>query len=123
MGVKDPHRNLEAWRKAMDLVVDIYKVTETFPKQEQYGLTSQMRRASVSVPSNIAEGAVGRTTNHFVNYLSISIGSLSELDTQTELAYRLDFLNKSDFETICSQIDRCKALIYGLKYSLLKKEK
>ena len=107
----------------MDLVVDIYKVTDTFPKQEQYGLTSQMRRASVSVPSNIAEGAVGRTTTHFINYLTISIGSLSELDTQTELAYRLNFLKKSDFDAICSQIDKCKALIFGLKNSLLKKER
>lgn len=114
---------MEAWKMSMDLVIKIYKVTETFPKQEQYGLTSQIRRASVSVPSNIAEGAVGRTTNHFANYLSISLGSLSELDTQTELAYRLDFLKESEYDAICSQIDRCKALIFGLKNSLLKKKR
>ncbi len=85
---KKPHRNLTAWQKAMDLVVAIYNATHNFPKEEIYGLTSQLRRAAVSVPSNIAEGAADRTTQQFSNFLSNAIGSLNEIDTQLEVALR-----------------------------------
>ena len=80
-----PHRNLLAWQKAMDLAVEIYEITKEFPQDEIYGLTGQLRRAAVSTPSNIAEGAANRTTQQFSNFLSNSIGSLNEIDTQLEL--------------------------------------
>ena len=90
---KDPHKNLEAWKKAMDLVEEIYRITSKFPKEEMYGLTSQLRRASVSVPSNIAEGATGRTNTDFARFLTMSLGSLSEIDTQIEISFRLKYID------------------------------
>lgn len=77
---KKPHRNLTAWQKAMDLAVEIYNITKDFPKQEIYGLTSQLRRAAISVPSNISEGAADRTVQQFSNFLSNAIGSLNKPD-------------------------------------------
>jgi four helix bundle protein len=74
--MEKPHKRLLAWRKSMDLVVVVYELTKTFPLDEMYALTSQIRRASVSVPSNISEGAAGRSAIQFRNYLSIAIGSL-----------------------------------------------
>jgi hypothetical protein len=70
-----PHKRLLAWRKSMDLVVKIYEITKRFPRDEMYGLTSQIRRAAISVPSNISEGAAGRSVIQFKNYLSVAIGS------------------------------------------------
>lgn len=74
-----PHKKLLAWQKSMDLVEEIYDLTKRFPREEVYGLTSQLRRAAISVPSNIAEGAAGRSPVQFKNYLSVAIGSLNEL--------------------------------------------
>jgi four helix bundle protein len=81
----------------MDFVERIYKTTSRFPKEELYGLTSQMRRAAVSIPSNISEGAVGRSEAQFANYLTVALGSLSELDTQIELSYRLGYIGREEF--------------------------
>lgn len=117
---KQPHKNLDAWKKSMELVEEIYKVTTKFPKHEMFGLMAQMRRAIVSVPSNIAEGATGRSNVHFANYLTISMGSLSELDTQVEIALRLNYINESIKIDLTNQIDHCKALIFGLRKSLQK---
>ena len=89
-----PHRNLVAWQKAMDLVVEIYKITQDFPGREIYGISSQLRRAALSVPSNIAEGAAGRTHSQFSHYLSNAIGSLNELDTQLELSLQLGYASE-----------------------------
>ena len=83
-----PHKNLIAWQKAMDLVVLIYEITWIFPKEETYGLSYQMRRAAISVPSNIAEGAAGRSTDQFKNYLSISIGSRNELNPDYAIGFQ-----------------------------------
>jgi four helix bundle protein len=84
-----PHKKLVAWKKSMDLVEEIYELTKTFPREEIYGLTSQLRRAAISVSSNIAEGAAGRSPIQFKNYLGIAIGSLNELATQMEIALRV----------------------------------
>lgn len=97
MSSKKPHRNLTAWQKAMDLVAAIYHVTNTFPKKELYGLTSQLQRAAISVPSNIAEGAADKTIQQFSNFLSNAIGSLNEIDTQLDLALRLKYPEEYDF--------------------------
>ena len=81
-----PHKKLNAWSDAVDLAQQIYRVTERFPSNEQFGLTSQIGRAAVSIPSNIAEGAARQTKKEFLNFLHIAKGSLSELDTQLEIA-------------------------------------
>ena len=87
------HKNLDVWKEAVAFASQIYRVTEGFPKTEIYGLTSQMRRAVVSVPSNIAEGAARSSNREFAHFLSISGGSLSEIDTQIEIASNLGFMN------------------------------
>jgi len=113
-----PHRNLVAWQKAMDLVTEIYQATGSFPKEEMFGLTSQIRRAAVSVPSNIAEGAADRTAQQFSNFLSNAIGSLNEIDTQLDLGYRLGYLKKENYDHLYEVMDECLALTYGLRKSL-----
>lgn len=102
----------------MTLVERIYWVTKDFPAEEKFGLVSQMRRAAVSVPSNIAEGASDKTKNQFANFLSNALGSLAELDTQLELSLRLDFISQDEHQAIHSLIDRSKGLVFGLKKSL-----
>jgi four helix bundle protein len=87
--MEKPHKRLVAWQKCMELVVMIYEITANFPKEETYGLVSQMRRASVSGPSNIVEGAADRPKDQFRNFLRTSIGSLNELNTQLEIAFRI----------------------------------
>ena len=113
-----PHKNLKAWQESMILVTEIYKLTQTFPKEELYGITSQIRRAAISVASNIAEGAARSTQKEFYQFLSIASGSLSEVDTHLEITYRLKYISKEFFEKTLSQIEKCSALLNGLKKSL-----
>jgi len=115
---KKPHQNLIAWQKAMNLVVEIYRVTDGFPKHEIYGLTAQMRRAAVSAPSNMAEGASGRTKDYYKNCLAISLGSLNELSTQLEIARRVGYLSDESTMKLENLLDECMALTHGLKKSL-----
>ena len=119
--MEKPHKRLLAWQKSMDLVVEMYELTRTFPKDELYGLTSQVRRASVSVPSNISEGAAGRSGTQFRNFLSIAIGSLNEVSTQLEIAYRVGYLDRRQRDHAESLVDECLALTYGLRKSLVDK--
>ena len=113
-----PHKKLIAWQKSMDLVVAIYDLTKAFPKDETYGLISQLRRAAVSVPSNIAEGAADRTTDQFRNFLSTAIGSLNEINTQLELALRVGYISQERHDIVQSVVDECLAVTFGLKRSL-----
>jgi len=115
-----PHKNLVAWQKAMVLVVSIYELTRDFPKEETYGLSSQLRRAAVSVPSNIAEGACDRSADQFRNFLSISLGSLNEINTQLEVAHRVGYLAEKAHTDIQALVDECLALTYGLRRSIGK---
>lgn len=94
------YRDLLIWQKSMDLVTDIYRVSTKFPKEEVYGLTSQIRRATVSVPSNIAEGYGRRSTGDYKRFLNISLGSLYEFQTQLEVSRRLNYLEESEFEPL-----------------------
>jgi four helix bundle protein len=114
--VKRGHKELRAWQFAMQLVEDIYLLTSAFPKEEQFGLSSQMRRAAVSVPSNIAEGSARSSTKELLHFLSIATGSLAELDTQLELASRLKYCN--DISALLSRVDEVSALILALMKSL-----
>lgn len=113
------HRNLRVWQSAVDLVDDIYRVTAKFPKEELYGLSSQMRRAAVSVPSNIVEGCARAGTKELIHFLNIA-GSLSELDTQLEIAKRQGYL--ADAESLVSRIDGVFAMLVALIASLKCKE-
>ena len=85
------HKDLEIWKKAIDLVEDSYRSTKKFPLEELYGLTSQLRRSVLSVPSNIAEGAARQSTKEFLQFLYVALGSLSEMETQAIIAQRLDY--------------------------------
>jgi four helix bundle protein len=78
------HKDLDVWKLSMDLVVDIYQITDSLPKSELFGLTSQIRRAAVSVPSNIAEGSARKNTTEYIQFLYIALGSITEVDTQLE---------------------------------------
>jgi four helix bundle protein len=86
-----PHEQLEAWKLSMELAKAVYQMTATFPAEERYGFSQQMRRAAVSIPSNIAEGAGRNSTKEFLNFIGISRGSLAELETQLQLAVMLGF--------------------------------
>lgn len=99
------YKDLKVWQKSVDLAVDIYSVTQTFPIEERYGLISQIRRSSVSVPSNIAEGDGRNGRKDFNNFLGISYGSSCELDTQLIIANRVGFLNENDFSSLSKQIE------------------
>jgi four helix bundle protein len=110
--MKRAHHNLEAWQKALALVKSIYTTTSTFPKAELYGLTSQMRRAAVSIPSNIAEGAARESTPEFLRFLYIARGSLAELETQILIANNLGYL--ADLGPLQKEVDYVSALLTGL---------
>ena len=101
------HKDLEIWKKGIDLVEDIYRFTKTFPPEEMYGLTSQMRRSAVSIPSNIAEGAARQSNKEFLQFLYIALGSLSEIETQLFIAQRLGYTSDdkigNDIETLRRQ--------------------
>ena len=113
------HKDLEVWKKSMDLVVRLYQITKPFPDSEKYGLTSQMRRAAVSITSNIAEGAARKGNKELLQFLYIAIGSLSELETQYLIAVRLEFVTKEDaFE---QQLIEVKKLLIGFKNYINKK--
>jgi len=99
-----PHRKLDVWQKSMELVGEIYQTASTFPKYEEYDLSSQMRRASISIPSNLAEGAARKGKNEFIQFLNIAQGSLSELDTQVELSHMLGYTASESHIKLLSKI-------------------
>jgi len=113
-----PHRKLDVWKNSMEFVKDIYEATNTFPKSEIYGITSQMRRAAVSVPSNLAEGAARKSRKEFKQYLNIAQGSISELDTQIELALMLDYIDKIIYDDLMNKLNTISKMLFGLSRSL-----
>lgn len=90
--MEKPHKKLDVWQKSMDLVVNVYELTRMFPGSEEYGLRNQMRRAAISIPANIAEGAARQTKKEFIQFLHMAQASLSELDTHFEISRRLNYL-------------------------------
>lgn len=110
------HRELLVWQEAIALVKLVYQISSSFPKEEQFGLTAQMRRAAVSVPSNIEEGAARISRKEFVQFLAIARGSLSELETQIVIAEELGFI--ADSHSSMAQIERIFRLLNGLMSSL-----
>src|SRR5262245_51024184 len=105
----------------MDFVAGVYRVTASFPRDEIYGLTSQLRRAAVSIPSNIAEGQGRQSTRDFINFLSIAYGSLNETQTQLLIAQRLGYLNEPDCQMLIEQSCELARIINGLCRSLSAK--
>ncbi len=111
-------KELKIWNRAMDMVVEVYKTTEKFPSEEKYGITSQIRRSAVSVPSNVAEGAGKNSDKDFVRFLSIAQGSSYELQTQLILSQRLGFIKKENCDTIVNDISEIQKMNYRFQESL-----
>ena len=111
------YKKLKVWQKAMSLVIHVYKATKNFPKHEQYGLISQMRRSVVSIPSNIAEGHGRNTDKEIVRYLDIARGSIFELDTQIEISRQLNYINPNEFNIIFGLLDETSRMLSGLRKS------
>ena len=112
-GVKS-HKDLDVWKKSVALSVSIYEVTRLFPREELYAMSNQMRRAAVSIASNIAEGAARRTDKDFIHFLHIALGSASELDTQVEIAHKVGFINKEKSDGLGNIIGEVSRMLYGL---------
>ena len=115
------YRELIVWQKSYQLCLEIYKITRSFPKEEKYGLTSQIRRAAVSVPSNIAEGYGRKTTPDYIRALYVSYGSNCELETQILLSKDLDYINNEDSKKIQENIGEVERMLKALIKSLEKK--
>jgi four helix bundle protein len=117
MGTKG-YRDLIVWQRAMDLVEDVYRVTEEWPQREMYSLTNQIRRAVVSVPSNIAEGQGRISTKEFAHHVAIASGSLYEVETQVLIAKRLRYMDEQTCDTLIGQSAEVARLLNGLMRSL-----
>jgi four helix bundle protein len=109
-----PHERLKLWRRAVDFVVRLYALTASFPKEEKFGLTSQIRLAAVSVPANIAEGAGRQSDKEFLHFLSNAQGSASELATELLIAHELGYLNMRDHAEANDELDHIGRMIVGL---------
>lgn len=114
-------RELHVWQRGMELVEGIYRLSAGFPKAEVYGLTSQMRRAAVSIPSNIAEGHTRESTKEYLNHVSVAQSSLAELETQLEIALRLKFVEGSEMQPLFEEAAILGKQLWALRNALSKK--
>jgi four helix bundle protein len=113
-------KELKVWQKSIDLVTNVYLKTQHFPKEEIYGLTSQIRRCAISISSNIAEGCGRKTTKDFNNFLSIALGSAFEFETQLVICKNLNLINNEDFENLEATIQHIQNMIIKLQNTLDK---
>ena len=116
-----PHERLEVWRMAVEFTVSVYKATDSFPRDERFGLTSQVRRAAVSVAANIAEGAGRNSSREFAYFLSNAQGSASELATELLIAHRLLYLKREQYERLMRTLDSIGRMIVGLSRNVRAK--
>jgi four helix bundle protein len=116
------HRNLVVWQKAMRLAAEVHRVTVTFPRDELFGLTSQIRRAAVSIPSNLAEGSARRTTPEFIAFLHIARGSQAELDTQLRLAHEFGYLYNEAFSGLIASTEEIGRLLTAVIAGLRRRQ-
>jgi len=116
--MEKPHKRLDVWQAGMKSTTKVYKLTDKFPEEEKFGLISKMRRAPISIPCNIAEGAARRGKREFRNFLSMAQGSLSELDTQLELSILLGYVRAEDLRELWDQLLRIDKMLSGLIRSL-----
>ena len=117
----ESYKDLKVWQKSIDLVDGIYEVTKKFPKEEIYGLTGQLKRAAISLPSNIAEGSSKRSTKEFMRFINIAYGSLAELETQLIIAERQRFISKEQNLELSAKISEIGKMLNGLHRSLSEK--
>ncbi len=117
------YRDLEVWQKSMDLVVNCYQLTRSFPKYEVFGLASQIQRAVVSIAANIAEGRARQHTKEFLQHLSIAHGSLAELETLLLIAERLEYISAKSLEELMNKTSTIGRMLNGLRTSLKNKER
>lgn len=106
------HKKLDVWNKSIELVVEIYNVTNSFPKEEIYGLTSQMRRSAVSIPSNISEGSARKGNAETIQFLHIALGSIAELETQLIISQKIGYIKS--VENLCTSLTEIKQMTLGL---------
>ena len=116
------HKNLDVWKGSVNLAVSVYKLTEIFPTEEKYGLVSQMRRASVSISSNIAEGAARQSKKEYIQFLYIASDSASELDTQLDITEEIGLVKSEQLKTLRDSIESVSRMLQGLIRSLKKRE-
>jgi four helix bundle protein len=115
------YEDLEVWQKAMDLVVLCYRLTKAFPKNEIYGLSSQLQRAAVSVPANIAEGRQRQHSREFLQFLSVASGSLAEVETHVQIACRLSYIDHHELTGVLDKAAEVSRMLTGLRKSIEKK--
>lgn len=115
MRLRHNFKNLKVWQKAVDLAVSVYELTKSFPSEEKFGITSQMRRSSVSIPSNIAEGTARNSSKAFSNCLDISLGESFELETQAIIANRVGILGEKQFVQFSDEVSEVQKMIIGFK--------
>jgi len=113
-------KELRIWQKGIEIVKDIYNLTRKFPKEETYGITSQMRRSAISIPSNIAEGFKRNYNKEYSQFLHMSLGSAAELETQLIIAKELGFANEKDIVDICEKLNYLSKMISSLLLNRLK---
>ncbi|MGB6038184.1 MAG: four helix bundle protein [Cryomorphaceae bacterium] len=112
------HKELKIWKESMDLVIEVYQMTKSFPDDERFGLISQMRRSALSIPSNIAEGAGRGSSKEFARFLAIAKGSSSELETQLELSYRLKLIEEEIFQGLSKKLEYINNMNFRLSEKL-----
>jgi four helix bundle protein len=115
------YRDLNVWKKSMDLVTEIYIFTKRFPKEEMYGITSQIRRSATSVPANISEGASRKSTKYYLYFLNIAVGSKAELETFLIIAKNIEYIKEEELNPLLDKIDEIGKMLNGLHLSLSKK--
>lgn len=115
------HKELEVYKKSIEFVKEIYQVMLNFPKEEMFGLTSQIKRAAISIPSNIAEGNARYSDKDTSHFIDISLGSLAEVDTQLLLAFELNFINDVEYNQLLLKLQKIQAMLVGLRKFFKKK--
>jgi len=108
------HKDLEVWKNSISFVKEVYEVTNTFPKEELFGLTNQIRRAAISIPSNIAEGAARNYNKEYLQFLYVSLGSLSELETQLIISEELNYIKKEILVKLNNKLNLIRSQLIGL---------
>jgi len=121
--MKHNFRELKIWQKSKALCLEVYKVTKEFPSDERFGLTNQIRRCSVSIPSNIAEGCGRNTEKQLVNFLNISMGSLTELDTQIIISSEIGYINEDKSNELLREINELEKMINVFRIKIVKEYK
>jgi four helix bundle protein len=118
-----PHEKLDVWKMSVEFVVKIYNCTKNFPSEEKFGLTSQIRRAAVSIPANIAEGAARQYDKEFLQFLSVAQGSASELETELLIAQKLGFIERKYYEELYNELNTIARKIVGLSNHIKNRDK